>query len=57
MYWLLNDISSQGLCDGFISIEVLGGQFPYTISWTDGSGTVVSPPTAPFNTSSLVQFV
>ena len=49
----LNDISSQGLCDGFISIEVLGGQFPYTISWTDGSGTVVSPPTAPFNTSSL----
>ena len=32
--------------DGFISIEVLGGQFPYTISWTDGSGTVVSPPTA-----------
>ena len=28
----LNDISSQGLCDGFISIEVLGGQFPYTIS-------------------------
>ena len=49
----LNDISSQGLCDGFISIEVLGGQFPYTISWTDGSGTVVSPPAAPFSTSSL----
>ena len=28
----LNDISSQGACDGFISLEVLGGTFPYSIS-------------------------
>ena len=49
----LNDISSQGACDGFISLEVLGGTFPYSITWTDGSGSVISGPTAPFNTSSL----
>ena len=49
----LNDISSLGVCDGFISIEVLGGSFPYNISWADGSGTVISGPSSPFNNSSL----
>ena len=49
----LNDVSSQGACDGFIAIEVLGGSFPYNITWTDGSGTIISGPTAPFNTSSI----
>ena len=38
-------------------LEVLGGTFPYSISWTDGSGSVISGPTKPFNTSSLASFV
>ena len=51
----LNDISSQGACDGFIAVEVLQSvpQFPYTITWTDGSGSVITGPTQPFNTSSI----
>ena len=48
-----NNISVQGACDGFVSVDVSGGTFPYSISWIDGSGTVISGPTAPFNTSSL----
>ncbi|MDC0201950.1 gliding motility-associated C-terminal domain-containing protein, partial [Flavobacteriales bacterium] len=48
-----NNVTAQGSCDGFISVEVLGGSFPYTITWTDGSGSVINGPTQPFNTSSI----
>ena len=47
-----NNVTNQGACDGFISVDVLGGTFPYTIIWTDGSGSVISGPTSPFSSSS-----
>ena len=49
----LNDVSNLGVCDGFISIEVLGGNFPYTTTWTNSTGSVINGPNAPFNTSSI----
>ena len=51
----LNNVTGLGACDGFIAIEVLQSlpQYPYTITWTDSAGNIVSPPTSPFNNSSL----
>ena len=45
-------VLSQGACDGQISMTVVGGNFPYTITW-DTSGTVFNGPTQPFGTSNL----
>ena len=47
------NISTLGACDGFLSVEVLGGSFPYSITWTDSLGSIVSGPSSPFNTSSI----
>ena len=44
--------SSLTSCDGQISIDVLGGTFPYTISW-DTLGGNFSPPTQPFGNSNI----
>ena len=44
--------SSLTSCDGQISIDVLGGIFPYTISW-DTLGGNFSPPTQPFGNSNM----
>ena len=48
-----NNVSDPGACDGFIAIEVLGGAYPWTITWTNTSGDTISGPTQPFNTSNI----
>ena len=48
-----NNVSAPGACDGFIAIEVLGGAYPWTITWTNTSGDTISGPTQPFNTSNI----
>ena len=48
-----NNVTAPGSCNGFIAIEVLGGAFPWTITWTDSSGDTISGPTQPFNSSNI----
>jgi len=38
-----NGVSCFGNCDGFIEIEVFGGEPPYSIEWNDGNGFELNP--------------
>ncbi len=38
-----NGVSCFGNCDGFIEIEVFGGEAPYNIEWNDGDGFELNP--------------
>ena len=38
-----NGVSCFGSCDGFIEVQVFGGNPPYEISWNDGEGFELNP--------------
>ena len=37
------DVSCNGLCDGTISLSVMGGTSPYNYAWNNGAGTNQNP--------------
>ena len=37
-----NDVSCDGLCDGFASVNVIGGASPYSYVWDDASSSTTS---------------